>query len=54
MSSKPISLSESLVSYSHRSLWVALAFILLMAINGVTLSIDPGAKMAGMPWHSCQ
>jgi hypothetical protein len=47
MPSKEANLSESLVSYSHRSLWVALALVLALGATAVSLAIFPGAKMAG-------
>ena len=47
MPNKEINLSDSLVSYSHRSLWVALAFILLSGATAVTLAIFPGANIGG-------
>lgn len=47
MLSKETNLSESLVSYSHRSLWVALALILVLGATAVSLAVFPGAKIAG-------
>lgn len=45
MPSQEASLSESLVRYSHRSLWVALAFVLVLGATAVSLAIFPGAKI---------
>lgn len=47
MSSEKSNLSESLVSYSRRSLWLALAFILVLGVSAISLAIFPGAKMTG-------
>lgn len=47
MSSKETGLSESLVSYSHRSLWLALAFIVVLGVTAISLAVYPGAKMTG-------
>lgn len=47
MSTKETNLPESLVSYSHRSLWLALAFILVLGGTAVSFAIFPGAKMTG-------
>lgn len=47
MPTKETNLSDSLVSYSHRSLWFALAFIVVLGATALSLAIFPGAKISG-------
>lgn len=47
MPTKEANLSDSLVSYSHRSLWGALAFILVLGTTAISLAIFPGARISG-------
>lgn len=47
MQSSKANVSEALVSYSHRSLWIALTFILVLGVTAVALAIHPGSKITG-------
>ena len=47
MPTQQANLSETLVSYSRRSLWAALALVVVLGAIAVSLAIYPGAQMAG-------
>lgn len=45
MQSNKSEISESLVAYSHRSLWIALVFVVLTGAIMIKLVLSPGASM---------
>jgi hypothetical protein len=44
--------SDTLVTFSHRSLWMALAILLLLAAWAVTVNLFPGSVAAEMAGHA--